>query len=73
VEGETEGGSVCGWWSLVTNVEYLESWVYGILRSSDLSVPLDLWILSVPGGKKNIYREMCVFASRMVLELVLEP
>ena len=33
--GGTEGGSVGGRWSLVTNVEYLEPWVYDILRSSD--------------------------------------
>ena len=29
VGGETEGGSVCGCWSLVTNLEYLEPWVCG--------------------------------------------
>ena len=35
-----------------------------------ISVPFYLRILSVPGGKKN--RGTCVFASRMVLWLVLE-
>jgi hypothetical protein len=27
VGGESGGRSVCGWWSLVTNVEYLGPWL----------------------------------------------
>ena len=65
--------------SVCVCVCYFGTMGYGTLKSSDSIVPLHLWmisvpfylrILSVPGGKKN--RGTCVFASRMVLWLVLE-
>ena len=74
VGGETEGGSVCGWWSSVLSVEILGCpglTVPSVCRRYAWYFTLDLRILSVPGGKtKN--NGICVFASRMVLQSFLE-